>query len=145
MGEAEVERRKEVARVTMRPLYFSFAAIYPLYFFIVYMATYSHAGFVPLSIGAFSQPYAGELGAISIALGAVGVAYLAFTNLFWIPRIIGEPRNRIMVFVIPEGFGIAGFVIGFMNLNPWAAIPFLLVAFANYVYVYTKVTAMEVK
>ncbi|PIU10182.1 hypothetical protein COT30_00630 [Candidatus Micrarchaeota archaeon CG08_land_8_20_14_0_20_49_17] len=54
-----------------------------------------------------------------------------------------KPASRIAAIALPELIAILGFYIGFSDANPWAALPYFLVAFLNYVYTYLKIRELE--
>lgn len=138
MEEDEQKRREQVAQTTKRTMYLSMALFFPLWLIILFMVSGNSGNAVPFSPGAFIQPYSGEQSSIAIALGAVAVLDFLLMNLYFIPLCLKSLGNELPALSVTETFGIFGFIIGFMNSNPWAAVPYLAIGLGNYVYVYSK-------
>jgi len=128
-------------QASVRTVYLTLAMIYPLFLFILFfVSSSSPEGMMPLSLGAFFQPYTGENAMVSSVLMVFGLFDLFYFNVCWLPKLLPNARSHLIALIMPEMFALFGFIIGIMNNNPWAAVPYVLVAFANYVWVYTKVT-----
>ena len=113
--------------------------IYP----ILLLALFFLFSIVPFSIDAFTQPYYGEGAGIAIMLAALSLGYLLIYHAYLLPMFLKRPASHIVAIALPQTIAILGFYIGFINANPWAALPFFLVAFLNYVHAYLKVRELE--
>jgi len=130
----------------MRMTYLTMAFMYPMLFFVLFIATGGMMGkSMAFSFDAFVTPYSGEFALQSIVLAVVCIPGVALFHLKLLPLFLLDPKNHLIAIVLPESFAVFGFVIGILNSNPWSAIPFLLFAFAEYVYVYTKISGMDAK
>ncbi len=89
-------------------------------------------GAPPLSVDAFTQPYSSLP---SIVLGAFGAGYAVLFVLYLFPVFSKQPGGEMTVFAMSEMPGLMGFVIGVLNRDAWAALPFFAVSLALYAYV----------
>jgi len=127
----------------IRMTYLTMAFMYPMLFFVLFIATGGIMGdTVPFTLDSFMSPYAGEFAVPSIVLVLVCMLDVALFHVKLLPTFLPNPQNHLVAIVLPETFAVFGFIIGFINSNPWSAIPFFLFAFAEYVYVYTTISRM---
>jgi len=135
MNESETpgqQQNREMIRLSL--------AFYPLLFLLIlFYISYLSGGIPAFSLNAISQPYEGEQATASMVLAVLALAYVPIYFFFLMPRFLAPAPNEIVVLVMPETISIAGFIIGILNRNPWAAIPFLALGFGCYVYAYLKV------
>jgi len=128
----------------MRMTYLTMAFMYPMLFFVLYIATGGIMGdTVPFTLDSFMSPYVGEFAVLSIVLALVCMLDVALFHVKLLPESLPNPQNHLFAISIPESFVVFGFIIGFINSNPWSAIPFFLFAFAEYAYVYTTISRMD--
>jgi hypothetical protein len=140
MGGEMVEEETRVPD-RFKGYYLTFGLMYPLILILIFLICGFHSDAVPFSLAAFNQPYSGPAGVESLALLALALAELAFINLKLIPDSLADPSMHLMAIVLPEIIGLDGLIIGFINVNAWASIPYILVAFANYYWVYRRINA----
>ena len=130
-----------MAEQNNRILYLSYLLVYPLFFFIAYYVASMSGHMVPFSAMAMIQPYLGENSLFAIVLGAVCIADVLVFHFTFIPQLSSNKANDFTVLAFPSVFVVFGFVIGFMNQNPWALIPYILLGLANYAYAYRKIAS----
>lgn len=109
---------------------------YPILFFVLLFVSPSQDS-VPPSSGTLLQPYSGSQAPLSIALAAIGMAYPVLFILFLYP-LFRQGGDDMVLFAMSETPAILGFVIGFLNHNPLAALPFFGIGAGLYLYVYTR-------
>jgi len=127
----------------MRMTYLTMAFMYPMLFLVLFIVTGGMNNAMPFSLDAFISPYVGEFAVLSIVLALVCMLDVALFHVKLLPESLPNPQNHLFAISIPESFVVFGFIIGFINSNPWSAIPFFLFGFAEYVYVYTTISRMD--
>ena len=123
-----------------RLIFLSLSSIYPLLFFLLFYLGTVRGESVPFSIQAFAQPYSGGFAFMSLVFAALSFLDLGLYHAILLPKYLNNPKTHLLAIVFPEVIAIFGFIIGFFNNNPWAAIPFFALGFANYAYAYLKIS-----
>jgi len=126
-----------------RMTYLTFATIYPILFFVLWFYSSATEEIVPFSLGALVQPYIGPLGVACSVLTGLAIADAFVYYLMFYSKYLGDPKMHLLLLAFPEVIALFGFIIGFMNFNPWAAIPFFALAFGIYAFVYLKISARQ--
>ncbi len=115
----------------LNPLFLAFAMIYVL---LLGSLFFLYLGNMPTpSFEALIQPYTGQNSLMSIML-----AFLVIPELFIISymsmKLSAIPGARMTLLAFPEVIAVFGFMIGILNKNPWAPVPFFALGFAIYAY-----------
>ncbi|MDD5171525.1 MAG: hypothetical protein PHF60_00640 [Candidatus ainarchaeum sp.] len=109
--------------------------LYPFLAVLIFSATY-FMGMVPLSFDAFIQPYTGKFALPCIVLTILAVVELPVYYFLIYSRYKKDlayrasPGAETVVLYFPTVIGAFGFVIGFLNRDPWIALPFISLGFA---------------
>lgn len=97
-------------------------------------------GSEPFSFDAYIRPFTGDFAAVSLVLLTIGILDLIYLNIAFIPKLVQDPKNHVLALTMSTPFSIFGFVIGFLDRNPWVALPFFAIALGNYLLVYQRVS-----
>lgn len=119
--------------------YLAVGFAYPILLFLLFVISGMTGETVPFSLNAFIDPYFGTYGILSMLLVFVCLLDLYWYHMVFMPTALSNKKNHLLIVAFPEVIVIFGFVIGLLTNNPWAAMPFFLVSFANYAYGYRKV------
>lgn len=124
-----------------RMMYLALAGIYPVLFFVLMVYSSAAGEGVPFSLEAFVQPYSGPMAMISAVLAGLAIADVFVYYFLFYSKYVNDPRSHMLLVVYPEAIALFGFIIAFLNLNPWAAVPFFALAFGIYAFVYLRISA----
>jgi hypothetical protein len=114
------------------------ATIYAVLAFLLYGYLYSGSAMpTPLSLDAFIQPFYSLDGMI---IGIIALLDLAYYQISVFPMATKLPKLHTIAIVFPAVIAILGFIVGFLHLNFWVSIPFLLIGFINTLYAYSKIS-----
>ncbi|MFH0737661.1 MAG: hypothetical protein V1827_03850 [Candidatus Micrarchaeota archaeon] len=113
-------------------------AAYPLLIFALFYIASLNPDSVPFSSDAFIQPYFGEKALVSTTLLFVAALEIPLYYFMFYSKYAGDPSKRLLLITFPSVFAVFGFVIGFLNLNPWAALPYAALGFSIYAIAYIK-------
>ena len=95
---------------------------------------------VPLSLEAFIEPFSSI---VAIAIGVIAVLDMVYYHVSVLPMAAKTPKLHMLAVVFPEVVAIMGFIIGFMHLNFWVALPFFALGFANTLYAYSRISEIS--
>jgi hypothetical protein len=121
-------------------MYLTLGTVYPILLFILFTISSAKGSMMPFSLGAIIQPYIAANAIVSIILALAAVADIAVYYLMFYSKGINDPKNHLLLLTFPEVIGIFGFLIGVLNSNPWAAVPFFAIGFAIYAFVYVRIS-----
>lgn len=110
-----------------------------LFFLMLYVANLGGQA-IPFSPDAFIQPYFSQFPLLAMILLALILPELYYYYFMLVPSALPNPKQHLILLVMPEIFAVFGFVIGFFYKNPWAALPYFVLGVANYIYGYMKIT-----
>lgn len=107
---------------------------------IMGLALFFLFGSLPFTFEAYIRPFTGDYAVISIVLLVIGILDLVYLNIAFIPKLVQDPRNHLAALAMSTPFSIFGFVIGFLDKNPWIALPFIAISLGNYLLVYQRIS-----
>jgi len=122
-----------------RLLYMALGMNYPILLFILFYVTSMAGEGVPLSAGAFVQPFFGDNAALAILFLIISALDMAWYLRSVVPMAMEDPSSRMLAASIPQVIAVFGFILGFLELNPWGAMPFFLLSFLFFSYGYMRV------
>jgi hypothetical protein len=111
---------------------------YPILLFVLFYTAGAMDEPVLFSPDAFVQPYLGENNIIISLL-----TFMALLDIHWyfsslLPKLGEDRQNKLIAVTFPSAIAVFGFVIGFLESNPWVALPFFLVGFGIYMNAYIR-------
>jgi hypothetical protein len=54
-----------------------------------------------------------------------------------------DQKTHLVALASSEMTALFGFVIGFMNINPWASLPYFAVSLANFGYAFVRISQAD--
>jgi hypothetical protein len=136
-----VTNMAEGAESGNKMVFLSLAGMYPILLFVLFLTSSTMGEMVPFSPAAFMQPYSGPYATISLVLAFLALADVFVYYFMFYKKYLDEPKSHLLLLVYPEAIALFGFIIGFLNSNPWSALPLFAVAFSIYAYVYMRISA----
>jgi hypothetical protein len=122
-------------------VYLSLSVMYPLFVFLAFYIAGLAGGIPPLSAASLIGLYSGQWAMLAIMLSVLCLADLGWYHLSLFPVAISEPKNHLLLLVIPEVIAVAGFVLAVVSKDPWVVLPFAALGFANYAYAYMRISS----
>ncbi|MEW6722008.1 MAG: hypothetical protein AB1324_01990 [Candidatus Micrarchaeota archaeon] len=116
-------------------------AVIPLLVLMLFFFDSRHDGIAPFSMEAVLQPYSGENSALSTVLAAIAIVYPAIFVLFLF-RIYAL-RGALVLFAMSETPAMLGFMVGIVNYNLWAALPFFALSLGLYGFVFARTSGQK--
>jgi hypothetical protein len=124
----------------INPLFLSFALTYLALFGVLFLM-YSKEMPQP-SFEALLQPYIGGKSTVSIIFALITIPEL-FICFYMFGQLSKNPANHMTVLVFPEVIALFGFIIGILNHNPWASMPYIALGFAVYAFFLSRLMSQE--
>ncbi len=121
-------------------IYMSLSLMYPLFIFLSFFIAGMLGGIPPFSAKSITGIYSGQWSAVAIILTFLCLADLAWYHLSLFPASIAQPKNHLLLLVIPEMFAVIGFLLAVVSKDPWISLPFIALGFANYAYAYIRIS-----